>query len=116
MRNYFTHAKFIKLKKRKKSTTPEIREKRKTEIYMQFRVAKRNRTCVCASETGSQLSCVLEAMNAAAAIDTYQRLSRDHSPLNHSPGVRCHYLRVLVINYLTLLALISTSMHSTLID
>ena len=71
---------------------------------------------MCVSEVGSQLSCVLEAVNTATAVDTYQRLSHDHSPPNHLPGVHCHCLLVLVINYLTPLALISTSVHSALID
>ena len=71
---------------------------------------------VCANEVGSQLSCVLEAVDAATEVDTYQRLSHDHSPLNHLPGVHCHYLLVLVMNYLTLLALTQTSMQSVLID
>ena len=115
MRNYFTHAKFIKLKNGKKALHQKFEKKGKLRFICNSGLRKEIGR-VCASETGSQLSCVLKAMNAAAAIDTYQRLSRDHSPLNHLPGVRCHYLRVLVINYLTLLALISTSMHSTLID
>ena len=38
---------------------------------------------VCASEANSQLSCVLEAVDAATKVDTYQRLSRDHSLLDH---------------------------------
>ena len=60
---------------------------------------------VCVSETDSQLSCVFEAVDAATAIDTYQGLSHDHSPLNYLPRIHCHYLLVLVMNYLTLLAL-----------
>ena len=71
---------------------------------------------VCVSEAGSQLSCVLEAVDAATEVDTYQRLNRDHSPLNHLPGIHCHYLLVLVMNYLTLLTLTQTSMHLALID
>ena len=70
---------------------------------------------MCASEAGSQLSCVLEAVDAATEVDTYQRLNHDHSPLNHLPGVHCHYLLVLVMNYLTLLALMQTSMHLALL-
>ena len=57
------------------------------------------------SEAGSQLSCVLEAVDVASEVDSYQRLNCDHNPLNHLPGVHCHYLLVLVMNYLTLLAL-----------
>ena len=34
---------------------------------------------VCASETNSQLSCTLEAMDAATEVDTYQKLNRDRS-------------------------------------
>ena len=86
---------------------------------MQSRIVKRNRMCVCVSEASSQLSCVLEAVDAATAVDTYQRLSHDHSLINYFtyvPGIHCHYLLVLVINYLTMLALTSTSMHSALID
>ena len=41
---------------------------------------------MCASEANSQLSCVLEAMDAAAEVDTYQTLSHDHSLLDHLPG------------------------------
>ena len=41
---------------------------------------------VCASEVNSQLSCVLEAVDAATEADTYQRLSHDHSLLDHLPG------------------------------
>ena len=41
---------------------------------------------VCASEANSQLSCVLKAVDAATEVDTYQRLSRDHSLLDHLPG------------------------------
>ena len=41
---------------------------------------------VCASEANSQLSCVLETVDAAAEVDTYQRLSHDHSLLDHLPG------------------------------
>ena len=41
---------------------------------------------VCESEANSQLSCVLEAVDAATKVDTYQRLSRDHSLLDHLPG------------------------------
>ena len=44
------------------------------------------RRCVCASETNSQLSCTLEAMDAATEVDTYQRLSRDRSLSDHLPG------------------------------
>ena len=115
MRNYFTHVKFIKLKKRKKAQHQKFERKGKQRFICNSELRKEI-GCVCASEAGSQLSCVLKAMNAAAAVNTYQRLSHDHSPLNHLPRVCCHYLLVLVINYLTLLALISTSMHSTLID
>ena len=72
---------------------------------------------MCVSEANSQLSCVLEAVDAATEVDTYQRLSRNYyNPLNHLPGAHCNYLLVLVINYLTLLALMQTSMHSALID
>ena len=62
------------------------------------------------------MSCVLEAVDAATEVDTYQRLNRDHSPLNHLPGVHCHYLLVLVMNYLTLLTLTQASMQLALID
>ena len=41
---------------------------------------------MCASETNSQLSCTLEAMDAATEVDTYQRLSRDRSLSDHLPG------------------------------
>ena len=41
---------------------------------------------MCVSEANSQLSCVLEAVDAATKVDTYQRLSHDHSLLDHLPG------------------------------
>ena len=41
---------------------------------------------VCAGEMNSQLSCTLEAMDAATEVDTYQRLSRDRSLSDHLPG------------------------------
>ena len=72
MRNYFARIKLLYLKKQK-DATPEIREKRQAGAYIQFRVAKRNRRCVCASEANSQLSCALEAMNAATEVDILTR-------------------------------------------
>ena len=73
---------------------------------------------VCVSEAGSQLSCVLEAVDAATAVDTYQKLSHDHSLLNYFtylPGIHCHYHLVLVIYKFTM-SLTPASMHSVLID
>ena len=67
---------------------------------------------VCASEANSQLSCVLEAVDAATEVDTYQRLSRDHSLLDHLPGGSLPLPSGVSHELSYLLVLTQTSMHS----
>ena len=65
--------------------TPEIREKWQAEVIYNSEL-RTEIGGVCVSEANSQLSCVLEAVDAATEVDTYQRLSHDHSLLDHLPG------------------------------
>ena len=85
MRNYFARIKLLYFKKYRKIQHQKFEKNGKLGLIYNSEL-RREIGGVCASEANSQLSCVLKAMDAATEVDTYQRLSCDHSLLDHLPG------------------------------